>query len=177
MDTISRENNSYLPIAGVGLGVLALVLSLVAMVSVSKLSKKVPEGLADSVAKIDVIESEARSATSSAEKANANINSLSRQTNDAFVQAAAQIQEVKGEVTKIQEAATKPKAAAPGAKGAAAKGPAVAGPDEYVVKAGDGGAKIAKANGVTLADLQAVNPGVNWTKLKVGEKIKLPAKK
>jgi LysM repeat protein len=84
---------------------------------------------------------------------------------------------VKGEVTKIQEAATKPKAAAPGAKGAAAKGPAVAGPDEYVVKAGDGGAKIAKANGVTLADLQAVNPGVNWTKLKVGEKIKLPAKK
>jgi len=174
MDTISNENNSYLPIAGVAVGVLALALSIGALVSVSKLSKKVPEGLADSVAKIDVIESEARSATSAAEKANTNINNLGRQTNDAFVQAAAQIQEVKGEVTKLQESASKPRAAA-GAKGA--KGPAVAGPDEYIVKAGDGGSKIAKANGVTLEDLKAVNPGVNWTKLHVGEKIKLPAKK
>jgi LysM repeat protein len=174
MDTISHENNSYLPIIGVAAGVLALALSIGGLVSVSKLSKKVPEGLADSVAKIDVIESEARSATSSAEKANSNITSLSRQSQDAFNAVAAQIQEVKGEVTKMQEAATKPKAAA-GAKGS--KGPAVAGPDEYIVKAGDGGSKIAKANGVSLADLQAVNPGVNWTKLKVGEKIKLPAKK
>jgi LysM repeat protein len=175
MDTISRENNSYLPIAGVAVGVLALALSLGALISVSKLSKKVPEGLADSVAKIDVIESEARAATSSAEKANSTINTLGRQTNDAFSAAAGQIQEVRGEVAKLQEAA-KPKAAAAGAKGAP-KGPAVAGPDEYVVKAGDGGSKIAKANGVTLADLQSVNPGLNWTKLKVGEKIKLPAKK
>lgn len=173
MDTISRENNSYLPVAGVAVGVLALALSIGALVSVSKLSKKVPEGLADSVAKIDVIESEAHSATSAAEKANSTINTLGRQTNDAFQAAAAQIQEVRGEVTKLQEAATKPKAA--GAKGA--KSAAVAGPDEYIVKAGDGGTKIAKANGVSIADLKAVNPGVNWNKLKVGEKIKLPAKK
>jgi LysM repeat protein len=55
-------------------------------------------------------------------------------------------------------------------------GPAVAGPGEYVVKAGDGGAKIAKASGVSLSDLQAVNPGVDWTKLKVGQKVKLPKK-
>ena len=31
MDTISRENNSYLPVAGVIVGVLALVLSGVAL--------------------------------------------------------------------------------------------------------------------------------------------------
>ena len=35
----------------------------------------------------------------------------------------------------------------------------------------------AKTAGVSLADLQAVNPGVDWTKLKVGQKLKLPAKK
>ena len=174
MDTISRENNSYMPIAGVVVGLLAVLLSIVALTQVSKLGKKVPEGLADSVAKIDVIESEARSATSSAEKANGGIASLSRSSQDAFNAVAAQIQEVKGEVTKIQEAATKPKAVA-GAKGA--KGAAVAGPDEYIVKAGDTGTKIAKANGVSHADLVAVNPGVNWTKLKVGDKVKLPAKK
>jgi LysM repeat protein len=174
MDTISRENNSYLPIAGVAVGVLALALSVGALVSVNKLSKKVPEGLAESVQKIDVIESEARSATSAAEKANGTINSLGRQTNDAFAAAAAQIGEVRGEVEKLKEAA-KSKAPAAGAKGAA-KGPVVAGPDEYVIKGGDYGSKIAKAHGCTLADLQAVNPGVNLAKVQVGQKIKLPKK-
>jgi len=175
MDSISREINSYMPIAGVVVGLLAVLLSIVALTQISKLSKKVPEGLADSVAKIDVIESEARSATSLAEKANGGINSLSRSSQEAFNAVASQIQEVKGEVVKMQEAA-KSKAPAPGSvKGP--KGPVVAGPGEYVVKAGDGGTKIAKANGVSLEDLKAVNPSVNWTKLAVGQKIKLPAKK
>jgi len=34
--------------------------------------------------------------------------------------------------------------------------------------------QIAKANGVNHADLLSVNPGVNWSKLKVGDKVKLP---
>jgi len=45
----------------------------------------------------------------------------------------------------------------------------------YAVKAGDGGAKIARANHLTLADLQALNPGVNWAKLRVGQVIKVSA--
>jgi LysM repeat protein len=53
----------------------------------------------------------------------------------------------------------------------------VAGPGEYVVKAGDTGVKIAKANGVALSALTAANSGVNFSKLHVGQKIKLPAKK
>ena len=174
MDTISRENNNYLPIAGVIVGVIALILGGTALSKVSSLSKKVPDGLAESVQKIDLIESEARSASSAAEKANNGINSLSRSSQDAFNAVAAQITEVRGDVAKIHEAATK----APAAKaGAANKGPVVAGPGEYVIKSQDSGAKIARANGVSLADLMAVNPGVNWTKLKVGDKIKLPAKK
>jgi LysM repeat protein len=52
----------------------------------------------------------------------------------------------------------------------------VAGPDEYIIKSGDTGAKIARERGVSLADLQTVNPGVNWTRLAVGQKIKLPKK-
>jgi LysM repeat protein len=171
MDTISRENNNYLPFAGVVVGVLALALAIGALVSVSNLKKKVPEGLAESVQKIDMIESEAHNATSSAEKANSGISSLSRSSQDAFNQVAAQIQEVRGELTKMHEVAAKPAAAKAGSKG-----PAVAGPGEYVVKPGDSGAKIARANGVGLGDLQSVNPGVNWNKLSVGQKIKLPKK-
>jgi len=45
------------------------------------------------------------------------------------------------------------------------------------VKSGDTGAKIARANGCTLGDLESVNAGVSWTHLKVGEKLKLPEKK
>lgn len=59
----------------------------------------------------------------------------------------------------------------------AAAGPAVAGPGEYVVKSGDTGTKIAKANGVSISALTAVNPGVNFSKLKVGQKLKLPEAK
>jgi LysM repeat protein len=44
----------------------------------------------------------------------------------------------------------------------------------YKVKSGDTGAKIASANGVTLAKLKAANPGVNWNRLSVGQTIKIP---
>lgn len=46
---------------------------------------------------------------------------------------------------------------------------------EYVVVAGDTLGKIAKKNGVTLKALQAANPGVVPTKLKVGQKLSIPA--
>ena len=46
---------------------------------------------------------------------------------------------------------------------------------EYTVVKGDTLAKIAKTNGVTLKALEAANPGVVPTKLKVGQKINLPA--
>ncbi len=46
---------------------------------------------------------------------------------------------------------------------------------EYVVVKGDTLGKIARKNGVTLKALEAANPGVVPTKLKVGQKISIPA--
>jgi len=46
---------------------------------------------------------------------------------------------------------------------------------DYVVVKGDSLAKIAKKNGVTLKALEAANPGVVPTKLKIGQKLTLPA--
>ena len=46
---------------------------------------------------------------------------------------------------------------------------------EYVVVKGDSLAKIAKKSGVTLKALQVANPGVVPTKLKVGQKLTIPA--
>jgi LysM repeat protein len=46
---------------------------------------------------------------------------------------------------------------------------------EYVVVKGDTLGKIAKRNSVTLKALEAANPGVVPTKLKVGQKLEIPA--
>ena len=46
---------------------------------------------------------------------------------------------------------------------------------EYVVVKGDTLGKIAKKNGVTLKALEAANPDVQPTKLKVGQKLAIPA--
>jgi LysM repeat protein len=46
---------------------------------------------------------------------------------------------------------------------------------EYVVVKGDTLAKIAKKNGVSTKALQAANPGVVPTKLKIGQKLTIPA--
>ena len=49
------------------------------------------------------------------------------------------------------------------------------GGSEYVVVKGDSLAKIAKKNGVTTKALQAANPTVVPTKLKIGQKLVIPA--
>lgn len=177
MDTISRENNSYLPVAGVIVGVLALVLSGVALAKISSAKKELAEQFTTQVEplgqRISDAEAKAGAAASSSDNAARSINKLATDTQAAFQTVAQELGNIRGEITKVQDAkVTK----APGKDGKNA-GPVVAGPDEYIVKAGDGGAKIARAHNVTIAELSAVNPGVEWTKLKVGQKLKLPAKR
>jgi LysM repeat protein len=167
MDTISRESNSsYLPVAGVLVGVVALIIGVTALVKVSSLGKRVPEDLPDKLASI---ETDSRNAAASADKASKDIVSLTRSTQSAFDSIGPEIGGMKASITKLEEAA-KARAAAPkAAKGEAA---AVAGPGEYVVKPGDTGTKIAKATGASLADLEAANPGIDWKRLRIGQKIK-----
>jgi LysM repeat protein len=179
MDTISRESSpSYLPIAGLIAGLVGLLLGGIALANASKANKAAAvatEQVNAQTARIDSVESAASTAASTADRASSNIASLKRSTQDAFTAVAGEMGKINGEIAKLQEAAkAAPKAAASGTR---STGPAVAGPDEYVIAGGDTGAKIARAKGIALADLQAVNPGVDWAKLKVGQKIKLPAKK
>lgn len=181
MDTISRENNnSYLPIAGVIVGLLALVLSAVALVKVSSTAKTVA-GYAEKIDKIDSIETSVQSAAADAEKAKNDIAGLQRQTQDAVNQIANDLGNIHASITKLEEAGKKaPAKVAKNAPGGGNEGAApgtVTAEGTYVVKSGDSLAKIARANGVSLADLEAANPGIDPKKLKVGQKINLPAKK
>jgi LysM repeat protein len=171
MDTISRDNNSsYLPVAGVIVGLVAVLLSVVALVKVSAANKTL-QAHEEKVAKIDNIEATANSAAAAADKAAkaSDLQQLLQQTQNAVTQLSGRIDDVNAKMAKLEE----------GPKKAAGKsaGPVVAGPDEYIIKAGDSFAKIARAHGCSIADIAAVNPGVDSSKLKPGQKIKLPAKK
>ena len=172
MDTISRESNSsILPIGSLIAGVLGALLAVVALFKISSATKTLALHT-EQLTKVESLEAEVRNAVATSEKVNSSVTNLAKQTNDAFQQVALEIGNVRGEIVKIQESAK----AAPKAAAAGKSGPVVAGPGEYVVKAGDTGVKIARANNVAIGDLQAVNPGVNWNSLKVGQKVKLPQK-
>jgi LysM repeat protein len=179
MDTISRENNSILPAAAAVIGVIALLLSGVAMVKLSTANHSIAD-LRDSLTKVDSLEGQVREATTSAEQAkaaadtaNRGVSSLQSSANTAFTQVGEQIAALR---TDFDKAHAPKVAGVKGEKGEKAA-PAVAGEGEYIVKSGDNGVKIAKAHGVSVEDLKAVNPGINWSGLKVGQKIKLPQKK
>jgi LysM repeat protein len=172
MDTISRENNSMLPVGGVIAGVLALLLGIYAAIGVNKANKALAEH-DPKIAKIDSVELAANSAAAAAEKTSKDVQTLQRSTQDAFTQVGGALGELRTSITKLEDAAKRPTPVATSKKGG---GPVEAGPGEYVVKSGDTGMKIANANGVSVGDLTAVNPGVNWSSLKVGQKVKLPKK-
>lgn len=176
MDTISRENNSMLPVAGIVVGVLSLLVGGYAAIKASSLQKAVA-AQEEKVGRIDSIEGQLTTVQSSVDKTSRDIGSLSRTTQEAFNTVATDLGSIHAAITKLEDAQKKaPVAAAAPAPKAGASGPVVAGPDEYVVQGGDTGAKIARTKGISLADLMAVNPGVNWSGLKVGQKIKLPKK-
>jgi LysM repeat protein len=170
MDTISRENNSMLPVGGIIVGAIGLLLGGLALVQISKVNKTVAEHQLK-VDKIDGLEGQVAAASAAADKAKADTASLAKQTQTAFDTVGPELGRLAGAITKLEEAAKKPVVAAKGSSG-----PVVAGPGEYVVKGGDTFSKIAAAQGVKAADIAAVNPGIDSGKLKVGQKIKLPKK-
>ncbi len=161
-----------LPVGGVIVGVLALIVGGYGAIKASSLQKIVATHQ-EKVDKVDGIESQLGSVSAASDKATKDIGSLSRTTQEAFNTVAADLANIHASIVKIEEAQKKPAAAGKGPRGEV-----VAGPGEYVVKAGDSFAKIGRAHGgFSPSEVASVNPGVDSSKLKVGQKIKLPAKK
>lgn len=159
-----------LPVAGVIVGALGLLIGgYAAFVALPKVNKT----LVEHQTKIESVEQQAANAAAKADGAATRtaLESVARQTQDGFTAISNSMAKLQETVTKLEESAKKPVATAKGGGG-----PVVAGPNEYIVKAGDGGAKIAREKGVALSDLLAVNPSVDWKKLHPGQKIKLPVK-
>ena len=177
MDTISRESNetSYLPIAALIVGVLAGIFAAVAFFKVNAVAKNL-EGQAALSARVQELEGQVRTAVATSEKATERITKVASDTNSAFGQVGEAIGAIRGDMAKVQDALTKPTAVTSSGGGSSGKSAPVAAAGEYIVKGGDTGSKIARAAGVSLRDLLAVNPGVNWNRLSVGQVVKLPTK-
>lgn len=161
-----------LPVGGIIVGVIGLLLGGYSAIKLSSVNRTLAAH-EEKMARFDTLESQVSTSSASSEKTARDLSALTRSTQDAFNQVGAELGNLRGSITKLEESAKAAPVAKAGKTGGA---PAVAGPDEYIVKSGDTGAKIARAKGVSLSDLLAVNPGVNWNKLDVGQKLKLPKK-
>lgn len=162
-----------LPIGGIIVGVIALLLGGYAAITLSKVNRTI-EAQAARIDRIESIEAQSSAAEKVASQSAKDIQALTRSTQDAFNQVGGELGNLRASITKLEESTKRPVAAPVAAKKGSA--PAVAGADEYIVKSGDTGMKIANANGVSVGALMAVNPGVNWNSLNVGQKLKLPKK-
>jgi len=192
MDTIgSREPNSMLPVGAIIVGVIGLLLGGYSALTIGNVKRALAEH-EGKMARFDQFESQVSTAASASEKATRDIGALTRSTQDAFNQVGAELGNLRGAITKLEEApraraaataapvanrgnatAAAANAGTPANANAAAR-PAGAASGEYVVKSGDTGVKIAREAGVSLGALQNANPDVNWNRLHVGQKLNLP---
>jgi LysM repeat protein len=175
MDTLSRDSNSsgsVLPLVGVIAGGLALVLSIVALVKLSTLQKSVAAHEEAISSKIPALEASVSAASA---KVDTDIKGLRSGIQTALDQVGNEIGTINAKITKMEESMKKPAPAA-GKGGAAAPTGVLNADGTYSVAPGDTISKIAKKFAVKVDAIEAENPGLDPTKLKVGQKIHIPKK-
>ena len=176
MDTLSRDSNSSgspLPLVGVIAGGLALVLSIVALVKLSTLQKTVGEHTEAISSKMPALEASVSAASA---KSETDIKGLRTGIQTALDQVGNEIGTINAKLTKMEESMKKPAPAA-GKGGAAAAPTGVLNADgTYSVAPKDSLSGIARKFGVKVDAIEAENPGLDPTKLKVGQKIRIPKK-
>ena len=176
MDTLSRDSNSsgsILPLVGVIAGGLALVLSATALFKLATLQKTVTAHDEAINSKIPALEATVNAAAANAET---DIKGLRTGIQTALDQVGNEIGTINAKITKIEEA-QKARAAAPVKGGSAAAPTGVLNADgTYTVASGDSLSKIARKFAVKVDAIEAENPGLDPTKLKVGQKVRIPKK-
>ena len=173
MDTLSRDSNSsssVLPLVGVIAGGLAVILSATALFKLSTLQKTVIAHQ-DAVDKVPALQA---SVDATASKTETDIRALRTGVQGALDSVGNEIGAIKAKVSIIEEAMKKPAAAAAGKPGVVTG--TVDANGNYLVAPGDTLSKIAKKFATRIDTIEAENPGLDPTKLKVGQKIRIPRK-
>lgn len=178
MDTLSRDSssssNSIMPLVGVILGAIAFLVGIYGVVQVNKLKATVTAH-GDEIAKIGTIENDVRAATA---KSETDMKNLRDGIQNALNQVGTEIGAMRTQLTKVEEDMKK-KPVAAATKGGAGAGPVATGVKNadgtYTVAAGDTPSKIARKFGTSVDAILSENPGLEPSRLRVGQKIKLPA--
>jgi len=178
MDTLSRDSSSsstnILPIAAIVLGAIGLLIGGIVLVKANKLEKLV----AEQGVKLQEIETVRGEVQSLSTKVDNDVKTLRDGVQSVLAQVGSEIGGMKAQITKIEEESKKK--AAPvekGAKGGAAVATGTVDANgNYTVAPGDTINKIAKKFATKVDSIEAENPGLNPTKLRVGQKIKIPKK-
>ena len=153
-------------------GVIGLLIGGFAAIKVSSLQKTVAEQQ-PKIDKVDTIEASVTTTQGQVDGLKKEFATAVRTTNDGFTFFNGKLETLAGTVTRLEEEMKKKPA--PVATKGGSSGPVTAGPGEYVIKSKDTFSTIGRANGVSAADIAAVNPNVNSASLKIGQKIKLPS--
>jgi len=177
MDTLSRDSssssNNILPMVAIAIGGIGLLIGVFGMVKATKLEKIVATH-GEELLKIETVRGEVQSLGT---KVDNDIRSLSSNVNNVLSQVGGEIGTIKGQIAKLEEAAKKPAPVAAGGKGGAAVATGTVDANgNYTVGPGDTINKIAKKFATKPDSIEAENPGLNPTKLRVGQKIKIPKK-
>lgn len=180
MDTLSRDSSSssssIIPILGVILGAIAFLFGIFTYVKANKIEKTLATQ-GDEIAKIGSIENEVRAATA---KSETDMKNLRDGIQNALNQVGNEIGSMRAQITKVEEDMKKKAAPAPKGGAAAAAGPVATGvrnaDGTYTVAAGDTPSKIARKFGTSVDAILSENPGLEPSKLRVGQKIRLPAR-
>lgn len=178
MDTLSRDSssssNNILPMVAIAIGGIGLLIGVFGMVKATKLEKIVATH-GEELLKIETIRGEVQTLTT---KVDTDLRNLRDGVQSALTQVSTEIGSIRGQITKLEEAAKKPApVAAPGKGGAAAVATGTVDANgNYTVGPGDTINKIAKKFATKPDSIEAENPGLNPTKLRVGQKIKIPRK-
>jgi len=174
MDTLSRDSssssNNIVPMAALAAGGLALVLAIVALVKLSTLQKTVA-AQDELITQIPTLRADLQAASA---KTDADLKNLRTGVQGALDQVGTTIGGLTAQLTKIEEQLKKPAPVA--AKGGAAAAPTgVRNSDgTYTVAAGDTPTRIAAKFGLRVDALLAENPGLAPSRLRVGQRIRLP---
>jgi LysM repeat protein len=184
MDTPSSKTGSYLVFAVAVVAVVALVLGILGLTRINKLSKQLGAvSVADLAVRVDTVEATAKKASEDSSRATTRVTGLSTDTQRAFDQVGSELATIRTSVNKLttdtqamsERLASAPSRAAAAAGSGAAPG-TVAEDGSYVIKSGDTLSKIGAQFGVSWQEIQRLNPGLNPSRLQVGQKVVVPQK-
>lgn len=173
MQLSGGERSNKVVYVAVGLGVVGLIAGIIGAVRGGSAASQT-EALTQ---RVDALESRLREVSDSSQNLISQMNNFVTRSNQTLDNIGRRLLTIEADVKRHEEKLAAPPPPPPSTRktaGGQAESTATPSGKVYEIKKGDTLDKVAKAHNVSLADLMKVNPQVEPTRLKIGQKINLP---